>query len=44
MSLKFNKTFNKSCVSLGCNPIEGSSKMYKEPVKLEPKEVANFIR
>ena len=31
-------------VSFGCNPILGSSKIYIEPTKLLPNEVARLIR
>ena len=37
-------TFINRSVSFGCKPILGSSKMYIEPTKLLPREVAKLIR
>ena len=42
--LKSFKTLIKRSVSFGCNPMLGSSKIYIEPTKELPKEVARFIR
>ena len=43
-SRKSFKTPMSRSVSLGCKPILGSSKIYIEPTKELPKEVAKFIR
>ena len=43
-SLKDNNTFIRRSVSFGCKPILGSSKIYIDPTKLLPKEVAKLIR
>ena len=39
-----NNTFIKRSVSFGCKPILGSSKIYIEPTKLLPNEVAKLMR
>ena len=36
-------TLIKLLVSFGCKPILGSSRMYNEPTRLLPKEVARLI-
>ena len=44
---KSRKSFNTEIslsVSFGCNPILGSSRIYIEPTRLLPREVAKFIR
>ena len=41
---RFFSTSISNSVSFGCKPILGSSKMYIEPTKLLPNEVAKFIR
>ena len=39
-----SNTFINLSVSFGCNPILGSSKIYIEPTKLLPNEVAKLMR
>ena len=43
-SRRESNTFINLSVSFGCNPILGSSKIYIDPTKLLPKEVAKLIR
>ena len=43
-SCKAFKTVIRRCVSRGCNPMLGSSKIYMEPTKVLPNEVAKLIR
>ena len=42
-SLNFFRTSINLRLSLGCNPIDGSSKIYIEPTNELPIEVARFI-
>ena len=43
-SRRFFKTVINRSVSFGCRPILGSSKIYMEPTKLLPNEVAKLMR
>jgi len=42
-SRKDFKTFINLIVSLECNPMLGSSKIYRDPTRLLPKDVAILI-
>ena len=43
MSFRFFKIFIRLSLSLECNPIDGSSRIYVDPTKLLPRDEAKFI-